>query len=162
MLLVLAMGLSGCSYYSFSGATIPSHINTIAIPLAQDNSVSPVPTLDRDLTDLLTDNFVGRTKLSLTTNEATADATLTATIRNYQNEPTGVSGDERATVNRVTIQVQVEYYDQENDEELVNQSFSGYGEYDPGAAGLAGEREAAQVALERIADNVFTTATSNW
>jgi hypothetical protein len=162
VLLVLAVALSGCSYYSFSGATIPSHLSTIAIPPAQDNSVSPVGTLGQTLTDLLADNFVGRTKLSLTTNESNADATLEARIVGYQNEPRGVSGEERATVNRVTIRIQVRYYDQVEDREMLSETVTGFGEYDPVEAGLDGERQAAQTALERAADNIFTNATSNW
>lgn len=154
--------LPGCSFYSFSGATIPSHLETIAIPIAEDNTASPINTLGRDLTELLTDRFVDRTNLSLTTNDADADALLTVRIQRYTNEPTGVSGDERATTNRVTIQVQVSYVDQTEDEELLGRSFSGSDEYDPVEAGLAGEQEAAQAALERVADDIFSSATSNW
>jgi len=160
--LLVAGTLVGCSYYSFSGASIPSNLNTIAIPLAQDNSINPVNTLNRDLTNELVDRFVERTRLSLTTNQNEADALLTAQIQNYTNEASGVSGDERTTVNRVTIQVRIRYVDQTNDEMLLEQSFSGFGEYDPVETGVAGEREAAQVAIERVVDNIFSSAASNW
>jgi hypothetical protein len=161
-LITLALTVSGCAYYSFTGATIPSNLETIAIPLAQDNTVSPISTLGRDLTDQLTERFVERTRLSLTTNESNADALLNARIQRYTNEPSGVSADERATVNRVTIQVRVEYVDQTNDEALLDRTFSGFGEYDPVEDGVEGERQAAQVALQRVADDIFTSATSNW
>lgn len=154
--------LPSCSFYSFSGASIPSHLETIAIPIAEDNTASPSNNLGSDLTNLLTDRFVDRTRLSLTTNDAEADALLNARIQRYTNEPTGVSGDERATTNQVTIQVQVRYVDQTEDEELLNQTFSGSDEYDPGASGLTGEQEALQAALQRVADDIFSTATSNW
>ena len=160
--LVVTMGLSGCSYYSFTGASIPSNLNTIAIPLVEDNSISPVPTLGRDLTDVLTDRFVGRTRLSLTTNEANADALLSVRIVRYTNEPRGVTGDERASVNRVTVRVEARYVDQTNDEELLSQSVSGFGDYDPVEDGIDGERAAAELALERLADDLFSAATSNW
>jgi len=160
--LLVAGVLTGCSYYSFTGASIPSNLNTIAIPLAQDNSINPVNTLNRDLTNELVDRFVERTRLSLTTNQNEADALLTARIQDYRNEASGVSGDERATVNRVTIQVRIRYVDQTNDEVLLEQAFSGFGEYDPVEAGVAGEREAARVAVERVVDNIFSSATSNW
>lgn len=154
--------LPGCTYYSFTGASIPSHLETIAIPIAEDNTSSPVNRMGADLTDLLTGRFVDRTSLSLTTNDSEADALLTARIRQYTNQPTGVSGDERATTNQVTIRVQVRYVDQTEEEELLNQTFSGVANYNPVEAGLAGERQAAQNALENVADDIFTTATSNW
>ncbi|NBB84943.1 MAG: hypothetical protein GVY12_01810 [Bacteroidetes bacterium] len=163
LIFTLVASLSaGCAYYSFSGATIPSQLNTVAVPLAVDNTISPVNTLDQDLTDLLTDRFVGQTRLELQTNEQQADAVLTARIQAYENAPTSVSGDERASRNRVTIRVAATYYDQVEDQEMLSQTFSSFGEYDPAQSGLDGERSAAQEALENIADDIFTAATSNW
>ncbi len=162
LLVVGAGSLSGCAYYGFSGASIPSHLETIAVPIAEDNTSSPVPTLGRDLTGFLTDQFVGRTSLSLDNNETNADAVLQARITSYRNEPTGVGGDERATVNSVQIRIQARYYDQVKDSTMVEQAFTGSAEYDPTEAGLSGERQAAQLALERVGEDIFNTATSDW
>ena len=164
LLLGLLFGLSGCAYYSFSGATIPSHLNTIAIPLVEDNSVSTVTTLDEQMTRLLIDRFVGQTRLSLQQNEDEADAVLRVSISRYLNQETVIGGEERATRNRVSITVSVAYNDQAQDTELLNQTFSSFEEYDPfdPERGLAGEEDAASAALEKIADDIFTAATSNW
>lgn len=157
-----ATGLSGCAFYSFTGASIPSHIETVAIPLAGDNTSSPIPTLGRELTNLLTDQFVGRTRLSLNNNEPNADAVLTARILRYSNQPVGVSGDERATTNSVEIRVQARYYDQVDDTTMVDQTFTGSAEYNPAQAGLSGAEQATRIAIERVSEDIFTTATSNW
>lgn len=165
LVLLLSIGgatLSGCAYYGFSGASVPSHLETIAVPIAEDNTSSPVPTLGPDLTGFLTDQFVGRTSLSLENNETNADAVLQARIMSYRNEPTGVGGDERATVNSVQIRVQARYYDQLKDSTMVEQSFTGSADYDPTEAGLSGEQQAAQLALERVGEDIFNTATSDW
>jgi hypothetical protein len=87
---------------------------------------------------------------------------LQARIQSYENAPTSVSGDETAARNRVTIRVAVTYTDQVEDQELLEQTFSSFGEYDPATGGLNAERAAAQTALENIADDIFTAATSNW
>ena len=160
--LIGASLVSGCAVYSFSGASIPSNLETISIPIVQDNTSSPANRMGTDLTDLLTDRFVDRTRLSLTTDDSGADALLRARIQRYTNQPTGVSGNERATTNEVTIEVQVRYVDQTKDEELLNQTFSGQASYNPAEAGLAGEQQAAQNALENVADDIFSSATSNW
>jgi len=154
--------LSGCAYYSFTGASIPSHLETIAVPIAQDNSTSPINTLGNDLTGELTNRFVDRTSLSLTTNDSEADALLEATVQQYTNRPTGVSGNEQATTNQVTIRVEVRYMDQKKNEEILNRTFSGVSEYNPAEAGLSGRRQASQNAIENVADDIFTTATSDW
>lgn len=160
--LILAGGLSGCGYYSFTGATIPTHLNTVAVPLAQDNTVSPLTTMDDALTQLLIDRMVGQTRLSLEPTEAEADAVLSAIISQYRNEPTSVSGEEVAQLNRVTITVSARYFDRVEDQEVLQRSFSSFAEYDPLAEGVEGEERAAQTALQNIADDIFTAATSNW
>lgn len=158
--LLLAAGAGGCAYYSFTGATIPEHLSTVAIPLVEDNTVSTVTGLDDEMTRLLVDRFVRQTRLNLETNESGADALLQVVITRYVNQPTSVSGQEQATRNRVTITAQVTYEDQVNEVELVGRTFSAFEEYDP--LDPAQEETAAFAALEKIADDVFTAATSNW
>jgi len=152
---------SGCAYYSFTGATIPENLNSIAIPLAIDNSINTIPSLSDELTELLINRFVNQTRLSLTPNEADADAVLVAEIQRYTNAPAAVSGEETAARNRVTISVSIVYTDQVDEEELLSRSFSNFEEYDP-LLGIDGEEEAALAALENVADDIFTAATSNW
>lgn len=161
-LFVMVVLVEGCGYYSFTGASIPSHLSTIAIPLAQDNAASPIGTLDEQLTTLLNDRFVGQTRLVLETNETLADAILESTIERYSNAPAAVGGEDRAALSRITISVNVRYVDQRENEEILSRTFSNSQEYDPQAEGLEGEITAANTALENIADDVFTAATSNW
>ena len=160
MITMVVAGLGGGAYYSFTGASIPDHLVTVAIPLAEDNTVSTVTGLDDEMTRLLVDRFVRQTRLDLSTNESGADALLKAVITRYVNQPTSVSGQEQATRNRVTITAQISYRDQVNDLDLVDRSFSAFEEYDP--LDPAQEEIAAFAALEKIADDVFTAATSNW
>ena len=147
--LLLLAAAPGCAYYSFTGATVPAHLNTVAIPLAEDNSLSPLTTLDDELTDLLITRFVQQTRLGLEQNE-------------YANAPTSVSGQERAELNRITLSVSVRYYDRVEDKELLRRSFSSFSDYNPLEGGLELEEETARAALENIADDIFTAATSNW
>lgn len=150
----------GCAWYSFTGASIPEHLNTVAIPLVEDNTVSTVTGLDDEMTRLLVDRFVRQTRLNLETDEQAADALLRVVINRYTNQPTSVSGQEQATRNRVTVAVQVTYVDQTTGADLVSRSFSAFEEYDP--FDPSQEETAAFAALEKIADDVFTAATSNW
>ena len=159
---MLAAILPACAYYSFTGATIPARFDTIAIPLVEDNSRSAIPTLDEELTEGLTNRFVRQTRLTLETDESAADVVLTARIERYVNEPTAVSGEERATQNRVTLTVSVRYLDRVEDRPLLDRTFTSFEQYDPVADGPEGEEAAALAALDNIADDVFTAATSNW
>ena len=152
--------VSGCAYYSFSGASIPEHVSSIAIPQVQDNSLSTLTSLDESLTQLLIERFVRQTRLSLEPRLDEADALLGVQITRYVNAPTSVSGDERATRNRITITVSVTYEDQVKDESFLTRTFSGFEDYDP--FDTSAEVEAAEASLVKIADDIFSAATSNW
>lgn len=159
----LVIALSGCSYYSFTGASVPTHLNTVAIPLVEDLSVSIADDLDERLTRLLTDRFVGQTRLRLAVDETDADAVLAARIERVSVEPVAVGGGDRATQNRVTVTVRVIYTDQIEDRDLLERTFTAALNYDP----TQGDERTAETtailgALENVADDVFTAATSNW
>lgn len=151
---------AGCGIYSFTGASIPDHVETVAIPLAEDRSLGGVPNMDQALTDLLIERFVQQTRLVLEPDENAADALLVAAIERYQNEPTAVTDDELAALNRVTITVRVSYLDQVEDDERLARSFSANGTYD--ATDIGREDEVVREVLEEIADDIFTAATSDW
>jgi len=119
------LALGGCAYYSFTGAAIPPHLQTIAIPLVEDRSNSPFTNLDQQLTELLIERFVNQTRLTLEPDPEAADALLEVRIDRYTNEPTAIGGAERAERNRVTITVTVRYMDQVNDQVLLERSFFG-------------------------------------
>lgn len=156
----VALFASGCGYYTFTGATIPEHLGTIAVPLVIDESVSTVTSLEDTMTELLLDRFVRQTRLSLEQDENRADAVLRGRILRYTNMPTSVTGNEQASRNRVAITVQVVYDDRVREQELLNRTFSAFEDYDPLDPSL--EEQAAAAALEKIADDIFTAATSNW
>jgi hypothetical protein len=159
---LLILVSSGCGFYSFTGAAIPAHLNTVSIPLVDLRAPGAPPELDQTLTDLLIDRFVRQTRLALEPEEGAADAVLTARVDRYANEPVAVTGQEVAALNRVTISLNVRYYDRREDRDRLQRTFQASAEYDPLAAGFEGEGIAAQQALRRLADDVFNAATSDW
>lgn len=160
---ILLTSVAGCGAYSFTGTALPPHVETIAIPVFEDQTRSGIPNLSDAITELLIDRFVNQTRLRLAAGENDADTILSGSVVSYRNQPAAVGGGEEATINRVNITVSARYLDRVKDVEMVRQrSFSAFGEYDPVADGLEGENEAAQTALEQIADDLFTAATSNW
>lgn len=160
-LLVLLVCIQGCGVYSFTGASIPDHMSTISVPLVELRAAGSVPDLDQTLTQALIERFVDRTRLTLEPTEGVADAVLTTSIDRYSLTPVAVTGDERASLNRVTIAVSVRYFDRVEDSERLSRNFTASADYDP-AEGPAGESEAAQRAIDQLAGDIFTAATSDW
>ena len=62
----------------------------------------------------------------------------------------------------MTLTVSVRYYNRVEDEEVFQRNFNSFDDYDPIQGGLEQEEEAARNALENIAEDIFTAATSNW
>lgn len=167
VLAVAALGAAtvggGCSRYSFSGASLPADLASLAIAPVEIAAATPVPTLGDDLARLLADRFVRQTRLRIDADETTADARLVARLDTYRNDPTAVTGDDRATRNRVTLGVRVVLrYRDDARAPLLDRAFSAFADYDPVAEGPDGEASAARTALRAIADDAFTAATSTW
>lgn len=161
-LLVLLLGLTGCSYYGFSGAMIPQEHQTITIVPVENATASSLRDLEGSLTDLLNERFVERTRLRLITNANEADVVLTGRLIEYSDAPTSVSGDERATQNEVTISAEVRYRATESDSLLLDDTYTQSETYALSGEGAQSAADAARVVLENIADAVFADATSNW
>ena len=153
--------LLGCGYYSFTGASIPAHLTTIAIPLTEDESLSPITVLDEAFTEMLIERFVQQTRLTLVEDEDEADIVLSTQITRYNNAPTSVTGQERAQFNRISLSVSAQYHNRVDDD-MLQRTFSNFDDYDPLEGGLEAEELAALNALANVADDLFTAATSNW
>lgn len=163
LLIILASFLfGGCVRYSFTGASIPEGVETIFIPFFPDQSNSGLGDLSNRLNEVLINRFVNQSKLSLANNEADADAILDGVITGYTNRPFTISEDEQATQNEVSITVRATYTYADKEEPEWSKSFNGKFTYDPTQNPIDGENEAANSALEQIANNMFNDAVSNW
>ena len=154
------IAVSACSY-SFTGASVPSHLETIAIPLFQDRSGSAEPNLDNVFTNELIDKFLNDNTLSVI-NKANADALLECTITSLRDTPEAVSGDtEKASLRRITITVKVKYRDLVMKETIFNKDFSNYSTYN--ADNFSEERPAAiENAIDLITEDILLGVVSNW
>lgn len=159
------MLLTGCGVYSFSGTSIPDYLRTVAVPIAESRAAGGPATLDQLLTDALVDRFADRSRLALVSDETEADAVVRAVIERYVIEPVSVSGENVADLNRVSLTVRVVVEDRVGADgapgELLARTFTGASEFAP-AAGFSGEADAAAEAVDQIARDAFTAATSDW
>jgi hypothetical protein len=159
--LVALLLLPACGLYSFSGASVPAHLQTVAVPLAEDRATGGPPGLDQLLTDALVDRFADRSRLALESDEAEADAVVQATIERYAVAPAAVTDEDVAALNRVSVSVRVVVRDRVEDGVLLDRSFQAAEDFAP-SEGLQGEADAAASALEQVARDAFTAATSDW
>lgn len=156
--------LVGCSY-SFTGASVPPHLQTIAIPMFADRSGSGEPNLSNDFTNELIQKFINDNNLEVT-ERVNADALLECTILSINDNPEAVSTTaagqaEKATLRRLTISVKVLYRDMIKKQTLIDKTFSNYTTYDA-ADFLTSRNNALTEAVELITEDILLAVVSNW
>jgi len=160
LLILLTTTIQSCWKYSFTGV---SDINaeTFQVNYFQNNSALIEPGLDRDFTIALQDLITNQTSLDLVTSNG--DLVYEGEITEYRISPTTATSDNRAAQNRLTITVQVRFFDKSNPDEDLNQRFSFFYDY-PGSSQLVGSQKttAHEEIFERITQDIFNATLAKW
>lgn len=161
-LLFVAAALTnfGCCTYSFSGASVPEHLKTIAIPVAEDRSGAAIPGLREILTQEIINKFIEDNSLQVA-ERTNANAVLESTIVGFADAPSIVSAGETIELRRVTVTVKVIYKDMVKRQTIFDKNFSNYGDYPPG--GSTNERQTAiDTAVDKISEDILLAVVSGW
>ena len=165
LLIILLFGTGavinfGCSSYSFTGASVPAHLKTIAIPIAEDKSPAAIPGLRESLTDNLIQKFISDNSLQVT-ERSTANATLECVITLVTDAPAIVSAGEQITSRRLTINVKVIYKDLVQKKTIFEKEFKNYGDYPPGQESNK-RPEAIDDAVDKLTEDILLAVVSGW
>ena len=150
----------GCCAYSFTGASVPKHIKSIAIPIANDRSGSGEPGLRENFTDQLTQKFIDDNTLQFA-DKSNANAVLECTITSLTDAPAVVAAGENVTSRRITITVQVVYRDLVKRKTIFDKSFSNYADYSANGS-LSQRNEAISKAIDKITEDILLDTVSGW
>ncbi|MGR7813369.1 LptE family protein [Lacinutrix undariae] len=162
LLIVIALTTFGCKVqYGFTGISIGPEIETFQVNYFQNNAALIEPGLDRDFTQALQDLILNQTSLSLV--NSNGDLTYEGEITEYRISPTTATADNTAAQNRLTISVQVRYYDKTNFEEEFNQRFSFFYDYD-GDEQLTGSAKttAHEEIFDRLTQDIINATLAKW
>ncbi len=122
------INLTACCTYSFTGSSVPGHLKTVAIPIAQDRSGAGIPGLRELLTQEIIRQFIDDNSLQVT-ERTQADALLECTIVSYSDAPSILGAGENVEQRRVTVRVQVIYKDLVKRVTVFDNNFTNYGDY---------------------------------
>jgi len=162
MIVALMLTISGCMSYGFSGASIPPELNTIFIPFFPDQSSSGLGDLSNRLNRALVNRFVNQSRLSLVSDVNEADVALEGFIQSYENRPFSVTGDDESDLNQVSITVSASFKHTNKDKPEWDRTFRASFRFDPNINSIENENNAADDALETIAQNMFNEAVGGW
>lgn len=156
----IAAVLLGAGCYSFTGASVPSHLRTVAIPIVEDQSGFGEPGLRERLTRELTDQFQSDNSLQLA-ERTTADALLEGTITSVTDAPAVVGAGETVTRRRITVTVAMKFQDMKLRKKVWERAFTNYGDYESGS-GLSRRDDGLRIAVAKIAEDVLLETVSGW
>lgn len=160
----IVSGLAGCAGcpYSFTGASVPPHISTIAIPLFDDQSGFGDPHLRELLTSEVTRRFESDGNLRIAERNS-ADSILEGVITRVSDEISVIEGGvDRASVRRVTISVRIQWQDVVKREIVFERTLSNWGEYDVGIGGPAQRQEGIHEAVRKLSEDILLATVARW
>lgn len=159
LLTFVTLLFQGC--YSFSGASIPPHLNTVAVPLFDDTSQAGIAEIRERITRSLINKIESQSTLSIEADPDRADSVLRGAIVSYSDEPSQLGGaNERAVTNRITIVLKADFDDQVKNTKLFSQTFVGFADYRVG--NYTDQQEAINSAYDMAVDDLFNRMISNW
>jgi hypothetical protein len=161
LFVLISVTILGCGAYSFTGASIPSNTKTFQVNYFQNNAVYVEPGLDRDFTNALADLLLNQTNLELVTSGG--DLVYEGEITDYRISPTTATADNTAAQNKLTITVNVRFYNRKKEEDDMEQRFSFFYDY-AGDVNLVGAQKvtAIEVIFERLTQDIFNATLAKW
>lgn len=153
------MVLQGC--YSFSGASLPPHLQKVSIPLFEDRSQAGIAGFRETVTRKLVSKVETQSTLAIESDPARADAVLRGIIVTYIDEPSQLgSASEKAVTNRITIVIRATFDDRVNKTTIFNQTFVGFADYSSG--NYDAQQGAIQSAFDMAVEELFNRMISDW
>lgn len=159
ILLTLTLALLSCGVYSFTG--ISTDAKSFQVNFFQNNAELIEPGLDIDFTNALQDIIVNQTNLSLV--NSGGEILYEGEIVEYRIAPMTATAQNTAAQNRLTIGVNVRYFNIQDEEKNFEKRFSFFFDY-PADAQLTGSTkdEAFEVIFERLTQDIINASLADW
>lgn len=160
--IITTLTLLGCGAYSFTGADIDyTSTKTFQVNNFTNNAPIVEPKVARNFSLELQDILLNQTSLDLV--NTNGDLIFEGEIVQYYVAPITATSQSTAAQNRLTIAVNVRFFNTKAPEKDFEQRFSFYYDYN-GSAQLIGSQldTALEVIFERITQDIFNQSLANW
>ena len=156
--------LRSCGVYSFTGTSIQPDVKTVTIPYVEYKALRVNPSLSNVSRNasgiLLEDKFRKLTKLEQVDEEG--DLEIRGEIIGYDVKAMGITANEVAAQNRLTINVKIYFTNRKYPEEDFEKSFSSYADFDSALTLDAVEAEKCDEIIEKLVEDIFNATVANW
>jgi hypothetical protein len=157
--------LVSCKFYSFTGASIPEGAETVQVNMFVNNAANSIGStfeagLDRDFTNALQEVLINQTNLQLT--GVDGDLIYEGEIEEYRVTPTTATAQQTAAQNRLTVSINVRYFNTNNEDDDFEKRFSFFFDFPDTQLLQNVKAEAHEVIFERITQDIFNESLAKW
>lgn len=159
---LVAAALSGCAGcpYSFTGASVPPHLKSIAIPIVEDQSGYGDATLRDQFSQQLLQRFVNDNTL-LPGDRSSADSMLEGVITGVKDVPVVVEGGDQVAKRRITVTAHMVFRDLRLRKKVWEKDFTQWGDYSSGG-GLTQRNQGIAEAIRKITEDILNETVAGW
>lgn len=159
-LLALCVCYSCKMSYGFTGADT-GNAKTFQVNFFQNNAALIEPGIDIQFTNELQDLIQNQTNLSLV--NTGGDLVYEGEITEYRISPMTATSDQRAAQNRLTISVNVRFFNTLDEEKDFEQRFSFFYDYPASSQLVGGVKDTAiEEIFDRLTQDIFNASLANW
>lgn len=159
ILLLIAITLTNCGIYSFTGLTETPE--TFQVNFFQNNADLVEPGLDIQFTNALQDIIQNQTSAQLV--NSGGEVIYEGEIIEYRIAPMTATAQNTAAQNRLTISVNVRYFNTQDSEKDMEQRFSFFYDYGANEQLVGGLKdEAFEVIFERLTQDIINATLADW
>jgi Lipopolysaccharide-assembly len=149
-----------CKIYRFTDASVDPNLKTFTVLPTVNVSTLQNPVAASAFTDKLKDKFIRDTRLVLTRDNG--DIEFVCTITEYNIEPVSVINSETLAQNRLNISVRVECLNRVDEKKNFTQNFRDGENFAATSQFAVVETELLTTIYDRLAQQIFNKAFSNW
>ena len=161
LLFIVIFVVTSCKInYSFTGASLSSDMKTVKVHFFSNQAPLFQPTISNVFTEALKDKMT--TQSSLVLSNSSADLDFQGEITNYSTTPVAIQGNETAALNRLTIAVHVKFTNAKNPKLNFDKTFTQYDNYESSKTLSSVESELIQKIVDKLTEDIFNAALSNW
>jgi len=162
--ILIAFLNQSCGVYNFTGGDVGT-AKTFQVPQFQNFAAQSIgstfePGLDRDFTLALQDLILNQTSLNLTSTDG--DLLYEGEITEYRVAPITATSQQTAAQNRLTIRINVRFFNRTKEDADFEQAFSFFFDFDASDLLESVKSEAHAAIFERITQDIFNASLANW
>ena len=156
--ILVCMVLFGC--YSLKGYSIDQNVETFYVGNFKVIAANAPATIQQTFGEALKDKVSRESRLKYTDEEPHLE--FNGSIQSFNVSPVAPLPGERASVNRLTIQVSVEYTNNLNPKQNWTKTFSHFEDFDATENLNSVQDELITIIFNQILEDIFNQAFNNW